>query len=234
MRINKFLASVGLGSRRKCDEIILSGAIKVNGAVVHTLGLEIDENNDLIEYNNQKIDKIDDKVYYIFNKPKGCVTTSSDDRGRKTVLDYFKFVPHRIFAVGRLDYNSTGLLLLTNDGDFANAVMHPKNNISKIYQVEIRGGITAYEIEKLQNGVVIDGKKTLPCHIKNLSVKEHSTLIEITIFEGRNREIRKMLESINKLVVSLKRTQIGSLKLGELKSGEYKKISKNIAEKCLK
>lgn len=231
MRLNKFLSSCGIASRRKCDELISQGLVKVNGKVVVQLGVEVDK-NDIVEFNGKRVELKESYVYYIFNKPKGCVTTSKDDRGRKTVLDYFSNVPNRIFCVGRLDYNTTGLLILTNDGEFANNVAHPKKHITKTYNVSIRGSITDAEIQKLQNGVVIDGKRTLPAKIKVIEQKPNMTKLEIIIFEGRNREIRKMFESINKLIVSLERVKIGELCLGDLARGEYKKVSKNLIEKC--
>ncbi len=232
MRLNKFLASCGIASRRKCDELILSGAVKIHGAVVNQLGVDVGE-SDKVEYNGKSLSLKEDYVYYIFNKPKGCVTTSQDDRGRKTVLDYFANVPNRIFCVGRLDYNTTGLLILTNDGEFANNVAHPQKHISKTYIVSIRGGITASEIQKLQDGVVIDGRRTLPAKIRVVEDRGNATQLEVIIFEGRNREVRKMFESIGKLIISLERVKIGNLCLGDLAKGEYKKVFKSIIEKCL-
>lgn len=233
MRINKYLASAGIASRRKCEELILNGDIKVNGKVVKELATEIAD-NDIVLYKNKPVVLNEEKVYYIFNKPKGCVTTSSDDRGRKTVLDYFEDVPERLFCVGRLDYNTQGLLILTNDGDFANEIMHPSKHISKTYLVEIKGKLNDEEIKKLQNGVEIDGKKTLPSLVKIVEEKENKSFIEITIYEGRNRQVRKMFEAVNKLVINLERIKIGNLTLNSIPRGSYKKVSYQIIKQCLK
>ena len=233
MRINKYLASAGIASRRKCEELIFNGDIKVNGKVVKELATEIAD-NDIVFYKNKPVVLNEEKVYYIFNKPKGCVTTSSDDRGRKTVLDYFEDITERLFCVGRLDYNTQGLLILTNDGDFANEIMHPSKHIAKTYLVEIKGKLNDEEIKKLQNGVEIDGKKTLPSLVKIVEEKENKSFIEITIYEGRNRQVRKMFEAVNKLVINLERIKIGNLTLNSIPRGSYKKVSYQIIKQCLK
>jgi len=233
MRINKFLATAGLGSRRKCEEFVLNGDIKVNGKIVKELSTEINE-KDIVLYKNQPISLIEEKVYYIFNKPKGCVTTSLDDRGRKTVLDYFKNVNQRLFCVGRLDYNTQGLLILTNDGDFSNQVMHPSKHIAKTYLVEIKGKLESEEIDKLQNGIELDGEKTLPSLVNIVEEKENKSLIKITIYEGRNRQVRRMFEAINKFVINLERVKIGELTLSDIPRGSYKKVSYETIKKCFK
>ena len=209
MRINKFLASCGIASRRKVEEYILDGRITVNGQVTTNLSTDILEND----------------VVLFDGKPVGYISSAQDDRNRKTVVSLIK-TDARIYPVGRLDFNSEGLLLLTNDGELTNKLTHPKHNIGKTYIVKINSSITDREVNLVRNGVTIDGYKLHPCKIKVLDGSENYTRFEITIFEGRNREIRKMFEVIKKQVVYLKRIKIENLKLGNLKTGEYRKLSK--------
>lgn len=223
MRINKYLASCGIASRRKVEEYIISGKVKVNGKVETNLATDIKE-NDIVELNNKVVALQQSFEYYVLNKPKGYVSTASDDRGRKTVLDLVK-TKTRIFPVGRLDYDSEGLLLLTNDGELTNKLTHPKHNISKTYLVSIDSNISKQEIETLKKGVVIDGYKLHQCNIEILESENNKTKMQITIFEGRNREIRKMFESIDKKVIYLKRIKIEELSLGSLKRGEYRPLT---------
>lgn len=223
MRINKYLASVGIASRRKVEYLIIAGKVKVNGNVVTNLATDI-KDNDVVEYDGKVITLIQKYEYYMLNKPKGYVSTASDDRGRKTVLDIVK-TNARIYPIGRLDYDSEGLLLLTNDGELTNKLTHPKHNISKTYLVGINSNILPQELEKLKSGVVIDGYKLNECYIDVLDVENNKTKMQITIFEGRNREIRKMFESIGKKVVYLKRIKIADLSVGNLKRGEYRQLS---------
>ena len=223
MRINRYLASCGLCSRRKAEEYIRDGKVKVNGVLTTNLATEIDENDEVL-VNDMPV-KLQNKFeYYMLNKPQGYVSTAEDDRDRKTVVELVK-TKSRIYPVGRLDFDSEGLLLLTNDGDLTNKLTHPKHNISKTYLVNINSTITNNEIEKLKNGVVIDGYKLHECEIKVLETSEKQTKMKITIFEGRNREIRKMFENINKRVVFLKRIKIADLELGNLKRGEYRALT---------
>ena len=222
MRINKFLASGGLSSRRKAEEYILNGRIKVNGEVMTNLAYDV-KDDDVVLVDNKPISS-QKFEYYMLNKPKGYVSTASDDRGRKTVVELIDTLS-RIYPVGRLDYESEGLLILTNDGELTNKLTHPKHNISKTYLVNINTDISTDELEKLKNGVVIDGYKLHSCEIKILEKNKLQTKMEITIFEGRNREIRKMFETLNKTVVFLKRIKIENLALGKLKRGEYRKLT---------
>ncbi|HBB44716.1 MAG TPA: pseudouridine synthase [Clostridiales bacterium] len=224
MRINKFLASCGIASRRKVEEYILDGRITVNGQVTTNLSTDILE-SDVVLFDGKPVKNREEFEYYMLNKPVGYISSAQDDRNRKTVVSLIK-TNARIYPVGRLDFNSEGLLLLTNDGELTNKLTHPKHNIGKTYIVKINSSITDREVNLVRNGVTIDGYKLHPCKIKVLDGSENYTRFEITIFEGRNREIRKMFEVIKKQVVYLKRIKIENLKLGNLKTGEYRKLSK--------
>lgn len=224
MRINKFLAECGVGSRRACDKLIEEGRVKVNGRVC-TLGAEIDEFKDSVTFDGKKLGKVKKYDYYIMNKPKGCVCTVKDDKGRKTVMDYLPQLSSRIYPVGRLDYDSEGLLIFTNDGDLANRLTHPSNEIPKTYLVKIEGTIDENSLAKLRAGVVIDGVKTKKCNIKVVDEFNNFTKMHVTITEGRNREIRKMFETVGKNVVLLKRIKIGDLVLHGLDRGECRKLT---------
>lgn len=223
MRINKFLASAGIASRRKVEEHIKDGRVKVNNVVVCNLSTDIDE-NDVVMFDDKVVKNIEKYEYYMLNKPVGYVSTASDDRGRKTVVELIK-TEQRIYPVGRLDFESEGLLLLTNDGELTNKLTHPKHNISKTYIVKINDVLTLDEQKKIEKGVVIDNHKLHQCKIRILRKEINSTQLEIVIFEGRNREIRKMFETIGKKVVYLKRIKIEKLTLGNLKSGQYRELT---------
>lgn len=221
MRINKYLAECGVASRRNSDQIIKDGRVSVNGKKVETLGLDINPEHDNVTVDGKSV-KIPNKFTYIlFNKPKGCITTVSDDKGRKTIFDY---VPNenRVFPVGRLDYDSEGMLIITNDGQLTERLTHPRNEIPKTYSVKIEGDIVESELAVLRAGVVIDGKKTKKCKLKVIDKTKTHTKLEMTIYEGRNREIRKMFETIGKNVVFLKRIAIGDFRLGGLGRGEWR------------
>ena len=223
MRINKYLASTGLASRRNAEKYILDGRVKVNGEVCTNLATDI-KNIDIVKLDNKVLKPTEKLVYFMLNKPKGYVCTAKDDRGRKTVLDIID-TTERIYPVGRLDYDSEGLLILTNDGDLTNKLTHPKNNIQKTYYVIIDSSILPKEIQKLEKGVVIDGYKLSGCKISILSERENKTEMNVVIHEGRNREIRKMFELIGKNVIFLKRTKIAKLSLGKLARGTYRQLS---------
>ncbi len=224
MRINKFLSTCGVASRRKAEEFILAGRISVNGKVIKELAVDVDENNDRVFLDGKRVQYTSNYIYLMLYKPKGCVTTLSDDKGRKTVMDFIpeKYRPF-VKPVGRLDYDSEGLLLFTNDGDFAKEITSPASKIRKHYIVKIEGTITKAEVLKLSRGVILDDNiKTAPAIIKVLEETDDKTKLEIVIQEGKNREIRRMFESIGKNVVFLKRTQIGMLRLGGLPRGTTK------------
>ena len=224
MRINKFLSTCGVASRRKAEELILAGRISVNGKVIKEFAVDVDENNDRVFLDGKRVQYTSNYIYLMLYKPKGCVTTLSDDKGRKTVMDFIpeKYRPY-VKPVGRLDYDSEGLLLFTNDGDFAKEITSPASKIKKHYIVKIEGTITKAEVLKLSRGVVLDdGVKTAPAILKVIEESNEKTKLEIVIQEGKNREIRRMFESIGKNVVFLKRTQIGMLRLGGLPRGTTK------------
>lgn len=224
-RLQKVIAASGYTSRRKAETLIQGGHVKVNGVTIYELGTKVNV-KDMIEIDGNVLQKEEQKVYYLLYKPRGVVTTTSDDKHRKTVVDLID-TQARIYPVGRLDYDTTGVLLLTNDGEFANAMMHPKNNIDKLYIAKVRGLIGKEQIMKLQNGIVIDGKKTskAKARIKKYDKNTNTSIVELTIHEGRNHQVKRMFEAIGYDVLKLKREQISFLDLTGLKSGEYRTLS---------
>ncbi len=224
MRINKFLAENGVASRRACDKLIEEGKVKVNGKVCG-LGAEIDENKDVVTVDGRAVEKGTQHRYYLMNKPKGYVCTVSDDKGRKTVMDLLPSDAGRVYPVGRLDYDSEGMLLFTNDGDLAFRLTHPKNEVPKTYMVKLEGEVSEALLNKLRGGVELDGKVTNKSKIKIVETDKKYTKIHITINEGRNRQVRRMFESIGKEVVFLKRIRIGDLPIGSLERGKVRKLS---------
>ena len=225
-RLQKFLANAGIASRRKCEELILNGKIEVNGKVITELGTKVSE-NDIIKYNGKIVNPEEEKVYILLNKPIGYVTTAKDQFNRETVLDLIK-VNKRIVPVGRLDMYTSGALILTNDGEFVNMLTHPKNEINKTYNVTVKGSITTEEIKELQNGVDIDnGYITKPAKVKILKIDEEKNVsrIQITIHEGKNRQVRKMCEAINKKVLALHRSKIGNIEVNDLKVGNWRYLT---------
>lgn len=220
IRLNKYIATSGVCSRRNADELIASGKVKVNGIVIKEMGMQVDEIKDIVYVNNKKISVKEEKVYIMLNKPKGYVTTNNDQFDRPSTKDLIK-EKIRVFPIGRLDMNTEGLLLLTNDGDFANKLMHPSNKVEKTYVVTLRKPITDEQIKKLQDGVDIGDYITRPAKVKRITPLE----LEIKISEGKNRQIRRMCESVNADLKNLKRIQIGNLKLGDLKLGKYRLLS---------
>ena len=225
-RLQKFLANAGIASRRKCEELILNGKVEVNGKVITELGTKVSE-NDIIKYNGKIVKQEEGKVYILLNKPIGYVTTVKDQFNRETVLDLIK-VNKRIVPVGRLDMYTSGALILTNDGEFVNMLTHPKNEINKTYNVTVKGSITTEEIKELQNGVDIDnGYITKPAKVKILKIDEEKNVsrIQITIHEGKNRQVRKMCEAINKKVLALHRSKIGNIEVNDLKVGNWRYLT---------
>ncbi len=229
MRINKFLAECGVASRRNCDKLISDGLVTVNGKVC-TLGQEINEFEDSVSVDGRKINRVKKFSYYIMNKPKGYVCTVKDDKGRKTVMDLLPPGVDRIFPVGRLDYDSEGLLILTNDGDFCNRLIHPSSEIPKTYLVKIEGTLEDAQIAKLCKGVIIDGVRTKKCNIKIVDQTKNFTKYHVTVTEGRNREIRKMFLTEGKEVKFLKRIKIGDLTMGSLDRGAVRKLTQDEIE----
>lgn len=225
MRINKFLAQCGVASRRKCDDIISSGEISVNGKSVKELGMEINPKKDIIEYNGKQLKLADSFSYFKLHKPKGYICSAKDEKGRKTVFDLIHEEGLRLFSVGRLDYNTEGLLIITNDGDFSNKVMHPSNEIDKEYVVRIEGQIKESELAVMRAGVVVEGERLPPAKITFLGYDGNDARLSVVINEGINRQVRKMFEAIGKNIILLKRVRISNVKLGGLKRGEYKALS---------
>ena len=224
-RLQKLIADSGYTSRRKAEELIKQGKVFVNGEKVTELGTKASYGDEIIVEGN--LIEYEEKEYYLFYKPRGVVCTTKDDKGRKTVLDYFDDVQKRIYPIGRLDYDTTGLLLLTNDGNFANLMMHPSSKIDKFYVAKVKGIVTPDEIKKLKKGVILDGKKIYPSRVKlkKIDKKNLTSIVEITIHDGINHEVKRLLEFINHEVIKLKRESFGFLTLGNLKSGEKRSLS---------
>lgn len=224
-RLQKVIANSGYCSRRHAEKLISEGKVTVNGKVVLELGTKVSK-NDVVEVEGAVIDKGVEYVYYLLNKPRGVVTTSNDDKGRKTVVDLID-TNIRIYPVGRLDYDTTGVLILTNDGEFANGLMHPSSKIDKVYIAKVDGILSGYDVKRLRQGVIIDGYKTSRCHVKIKSIdKDKNTcIVEIIIHEGRNHQVKKMIESVGKRVIKLKRERYGMFTLDGLNTGEYRKLS---------
>lgn len=229
MRINKFLSSLGIASRRAIDKYIEEGRIKVNGVIAST-GIDVTEDNE-IYIDNKKIEtkRIEEKVYFMLNKPLEVLSASSDDRGRKTVVDLIK-TDKRIFPIGRLDYMTSGLILLTNDGELFNRLVHPKSKIYKKYYIKVFGEVKKEEIEELKKGVLLEDGKTLPAKISGIKYDKNKTSMYISIREGRNRQIRRMIEKFGYKVLMLRREKIGELFLGDLKEGKYRELTKEEIE----
>ncbi len=223
MRINKYLAESGVCSRRAADKLILDGEVKING-VVCELGTEV-KDGDSVTVNGKRVSPVKTFDYYIMNKPKGYVCTVKDDKDRKTVMDLLPNNMKRLFPVGRLDYDTEGLLILTNDGDLTFKLTHPKNEIPKTYSVKTEKPMTEQNLNSLRSGVYIDGVKTKKCSVKLVETTKSYTKFNITITEGKNRQIRKMVESVGNNVTFLKRIKIGELQLTGLDRGEIRKLS---------
>lgn len=226
-RIQKVLAEQGVCSRRAAEQLIREGRVQLNGRPV-SLGDKMDPRADLLTVDGQRVSvpKKQEKYYYMLHKPRGYITTTSDERGRRTVMDLVADAPVRVYPVGRLDKDSEGLLLLTNDGEFANLLMHPSHGVSKLYRVTVHPHATEEQILKLTNGVVLDdGAKTLPAVIRVVADEPGRTVLEMTIREGKNRQIRRMCEAVGLQVVRLRRSALGAVKLGMLQPGQYRELT---------
>ncbi len=225
-RLQKYLANAGIASRRKCEELIIQGKIKVNGKIVTELGTKINPEKDIIEYENKQITNNKKNVYILLNKPIGYVTTVEDQFNRDTVLDLIK-IKERIVPVGRLDMYTSGALLLSNDGDFIYKITHPKHEVEKTYTVTIKGIIKQEEVEQLKNGVKIEDYITRPARVKILKTDEEKDIsrLEIIIHEGKNRQVRKMCEAIGKKVLALHRSKIQNISVKDLKLGEWRYLT---------
>lgn len=225
MRLQKFMAEAGVASRRRSEELIAEGKVTVDGEPA-TIGMSVDPDTQIVHVSGRRIRRPEKPVYYMFNKPAGCVATCSDEQGRKTVLDYFPDIHERIYPVGRLDYNTEGLLLMTNDGDFAHLLLHPSHNVDKKYLVVIDGTIEDVDVRRLEAGVTLDShRRTAPAVVKVLRREPERTELLVIIHEGRNRQIRRMFEAVGKHATYIKRVQVGDLKLGDLKRGHYRRLT---------
>lgn len=235
VRLQKFMAEQGVASRRKSEELILAGKVKVNGHVAQ-IGMKINPRKDLVTVGKQKLTNVKNRkmVYIMLNKPRGYVTTVSDELGRKTVMDLLPDFGVRIYPVGRLDKDSEGLLLLTNDGSFTNCMTHPSHEYAKVYRVTVRPSVDDNILYNLRNGIEIDGRVTAPCDVTVLTEEENRVVLEFVLHEGRNRQIRKMCESQGLEVARLKRISIGPIKLGMLKQGDYRELSEQDVKKLLR
>ncbi|WP_304507458.1 pseudouridine synthase [Anaerotignum sp.] len=225
-RLQKFLAEAGVASRRKAEELIAAGKIKVNGKVITELGTKVDPQKDEVLYQDKKVSKKEvEMVYIMLHKPEGYVTTAKEQFGRPGVMDLIRDVKERIFPVGRLDYDTSGLLLLTNDGDLTYKLTHPKHDVEKTYTAKLYGTPDDMDLQKFRRGVFIDGRKTKPAKIQILEKGDRQSVVEIVIHEGRNRQVRKMCEAIKHPVAQLKRVATGELKLGDLPRGKYRHLT---------
>lgn len=222
MRLQKYLSMCGIASRRKSEQIIKSGLIKINNEIINTLGVKINPDKDIIFYRDKKIEP-QKNIYLMLNKPVGYITTMHDEFNRPNVSQLIN-INQKIFPVGRLDFNTSGLLLFTNDGDLAYKLAHPKHNINKVYIAKIKGQIKNYDLDKFRNGIVIDNKKTAPAEINIISQNRFFSVVNIKIHEGRNRQIRKMCEAIRHPVVNLKRIAIGNLSL-DINPGQFRYLN---------
>lgn len=232
VRIQKLLADRGVCSRRKAEELIEQGAVKVNGHPVR-LGDKADDRRDRVTVHGKVIGAAEEPLYLMLHKPRGVITTMSDEQGRKCVADLMTGVSARVFPVGRLDRESEGLLLMTNDGDFANAMMHPAAHLPKRYRVTVRSEVTDAHLSAFREGMMLEGKKTLPAEALVLTAEPKTadapprTVLEIVLYEGRNRQIRKMCEALGLDVIRLKRTAMGTVKLGGLPAGKWRELTPN-------
>ena len=229
MRINKYIAQAGVASRRKADELIENGNVKVNGAVLREPGYDVQE-GDRVMVNGREISGAQKMEYVLINKPLGIVTTVEDDKDRLTVMDVVKDIDARLFPVGRLDYNTSGALIMTNDGELAYRLTHPKHEVYKTYRALVSGALSNERAARLRRGVDIGGFVTSPAKVKIIKGTQHSTLVEIAIHEGKNRQVRKMFAAVGNPVQELERVAIGDIRLGHLKPGHYRKLTREEIE----
>jgi len=229
MRLNKYIAQAGIASRRKADEFTLQGKVKINGAVMKEPGYDVTE-NDVVEVNGNVVRQDTKKVYIMLNKPKGYITTADDEKERPTVMELVADIDERLFSIGRLDYNTSGMLLMTNDGDLAYKLSHPKHQIYKTYRARVTGQLSVERQAKLRSGVDIGGFVTSKAEVKVIKQVERSAIVEIKIYEGKNRQVRKMFAAVGNKVMDLERIAIGDLYLGHLMQGHYRKLTQKEIE----
>ncbi len=226
IRLNKFLAQAGVASRREVDKMIVEGRITVNGRVVRILGTKIDDEKDRVELDGKRVEKEEEMIYLMLNKPPGYLVTLKDPFRRPTIKELLPSLKERIYPVGRLDYDSEGLLLLTNNGELAHRLAHPRYRVPKNYVVEVKGVPKSSKISRLERGVYIDGKKTAPARIAKLSGSAKKTLLRIEIHEGRKREVKRMFEAVGHRVLRLKRIGFGGLRLSKLQTGKWRFLTR--------
>jgi pseudouridine synthase len=231
IRLQKFLSQCGIASRRQAEDLIKAGRIQVNGRTVTDMGIKIDPNQHEVRFDGAPITLPKELIYILLNKPKGYVTTLSDPQGRPIVTSLVKDIPERLFPVGRLDLDTEGALILTNDGEFAQRIQHPSHEITKTYEAQIAGHPSQNQLRQLAEGILIDDKITARARITIMKRKRHTTLVQITIHEGRKRQVKRMFEAIAHPVVQLKRIAYGRLKLNNLESGKYRRLTSGDLEK---
>lgn len=224
-RLQKVIARAGIASRRKSEELIKEGRVKVNGKIVKELGVKV-SSSDKVEVNEIPIER-EEPVYFLLYKPRGVISSVSDEKGRKVVTDFFPHLKERIYPVGRLDYDTSGILLMTNDGEFANLLMHPRNEIEKVYVAKTKGVPLRENLRKLEKGIRLEDGKTAPARVKMLSLdkKKQTAIVEIVIHEGRNRQVRRMFDAIGNQVIKLKRERYGTLTLNGLTAGDARELT---------
>lgn len=226
IRLQKYLAEAQVASRRKSEEIIIAGRVSVNNKVVTELGTKVESDSDIVKVDGKVVRICEKMVYILLNKPEGCVTTVKEQFNRKSVLDYVSDVKERIYPVGRLDYDTSGLLILTNDGELTYRLTHPKHNVNKTYIADVDREPTEEDMKKFESGIVIDGRKTAPAKIRIIK-KGKLISLEIKIHEGRNRQVRKMCSAINCNVINLKRIALGDIELGNIEKGSYRVLNES-------
>lgn len=224
-RLQKIISAAGIASRRASEELILNGSVTVNGIVVSELGSKADSARDIIAVNGKRLRVDEKRVYILLNKPTGYITALKDSQGRRLVTDLLIDVPERVYPVGRLDYNTEGLLLLTNDGEWANHLMHPRHEIEKEYHVRVRGKIVEQQLKRMADGVELEDGKTAPAVVCLVKDGEQNDWISVAIHEGRNRQVRRMCEAVSLSVVRLKRIRYGNLSVGALRTGQFRYLS---------
>lgn len=229
MRLNKYIALAGICSRRKADELIANGNVRVNGAVCREMGCRVEE-GDRVEVNGRAVEAAGKKIYIALNKPAGFVTTMHDEKGRATVADLMADIPQRLFPVGRLDVQTTGLLIMTNDGDLAQRLTHPGHEVWKTYVASVAGVMSDVRLAKLRQGMDIGGFVTSPAKARVLKQNPRSAVVEIAIREGKNRQVRRMFAAVGNRVQSLERIAVGNIRLGRLKEGHWRKLSREEIE----
>ncbi len=224
IRLQKFLAENGVASRRKSEELIAQGKVKING-IKAAIGDKVNPYRDIVTVFGKKVERQKEKRYIMLHKPRGFITTMSDEMDRKCITMLLRDIEERVYPIGRLDRESEGLILLTNDGDFANLMMHPKQHVGKTYRVTVKQNATEDQIEKLRTGIVLEGKKTAPAEVAVITKEDNRMVLKFVLYEGRNRQIRKMCEALGLEVSRLKRTAVGELKLGMLPQGKWRDLT---------